>query len=178
MYYVPKSPDSSFSIGYVLNTAESDLSIVAASGPALWPLARRWFPHLFSNLALSRGYQGQLPDIELTVDTRDNASSWMGLVGGNRNKTKPAGRKVLRMFFPSANNDCQRDDMQHNSQPGSPRSSQPCLAKVRSNSTAGFPSSPELAVTRDGARWPSRSGEDIERLRAEPKSNSDAGNFI
>ena len=68
MYYTPRGPDSNYSASYVLSTIENNLAIVAASGPALWPLARRWLPRLFSRLGLSRGYQGHLPDIETTTD--------------------------------------------------------------------------------------------------------------
>ncbi|KAH8895311.1 hypothetical protein GQ53DRAFT_838978 [Thozetella sp. PMI_491] len=67
----PKGPDSTFSITYIISSIESNLAIIAASGPSLWPLARRWFPGLFSNLGLSRGYQGDIPDIETEV-TSDN----------------------------------------------------------------------------------------------------------
>lgn len=63
---MPKGPDSSFNIGFVTNALETNLAVVAACGPALWPLARRWFPRAFSNLGLSRGYQGDIPDIDVT----------------------------------------------------------------------------------------------------------------
>lgn len=65
--YLPKSPDSNYNIGYITTALETNLAVMAASGPALWPLARRWFPSFFENLGLSRGYQGHIPDIEATM---------------------------------------------------------------------------------------------------------------
>jgi len=66
--YLPKSPDSHYNIGYITTCLETNLAVMAASGPALWPLARRWFPAFFQNLGLSRGYQGHIPDIETTTN--------------------------------------------------------------------------------------------------------------
>jgi hypothetical protein len=62
--YTPPSPDGHFNIGYITTALETNLAVIAASGPALWPLARRWFPGFFRNLGLSRGFQGDIPDIE------------------------------------------------------------------------------------------------------------------
>jgi hypothetical protein len=61
--YLPRQGDYSYSIGYVTTAFETNLAVVAASGPALWPLARRWFPGFFSGLGLSRGYVGRIPAI-------------------------------------------------------------------------------------------------------------------
>ncbi|KAB5536224.1 hypothetical protein GE09DRAFT_1226951 [Coniochaeta sp. 2T2.1] len=69
--YLPKTPDSHYDIGYITTCLETNLAVMAASGPALWPLARRWFPGFFQNLGLSRGYQGQIPDIETTTMPHD-----------------------------------------------------------------------------------------------------------
>jgi len=65
--YLPETPDSNYDIGYVTTAFETNLAVMAASGPALWPLARRWFPGFFQSLGLSRGYQGHIPDIEETT---------------------------------------------------------------------------------------------------------------
>lgn len=65
--YLPKPPDSNYNIGYITTALETNLAVMAACGPALWPLARRWFPGFFQNLGLSRGYQGHIPDIEATM---------------------------------------------------------------------------------------------------------------
>lgn len=56
--------DPTFSIGYITSSIETNLAIIAASGPALWPLARRWFPGLFSKLRLSYGFQGDLSAVD------------------------------------------------------------------------------------------------------------------
>jgi len=48
----------------VTSAIETNLSIITASAPALWPLARRWFPSIFRNLGLSRNYVGHISDIE------------------------------------------------------------------------------------------------------------------
>lgn len=66
-YYVYRvffdSPaDPTYSLGYVLSAVESNLAIVAASVPALWPLARRWFPSMDDRLGINDRYQ---PDIEV-----------------------------------------------------------------------------------------------------------------
>jgi len=80
--YLPKTPDSNYDVGYITTALETNLAVMAASGPALWPLARRWFPGFFSNLGLSRGYEGGIPDIETTMphelvkeDTRGSSRS-------------------------------------------------------------------------------------------------------
>lgn len=66
-YYVCRAffdnpADPTYSLGYVLSAVESNLAIVAASIPALWPLARRWFPSMDDKLGMNDRYQ---PDIEV-----------------------------------------------------------------------------------------------------------------
>jgi len=73
LYYVVRlyymSPqDRKFSIGYITSTVEINLAIVTASVPALWPLARRWFPGAFESLGISRPYLQ--PDIEVGYATQ------------------------------------------------------------------------------------------------------------
>ena len=105
--YVPKEDDSNFSIGFVTNALETNLAVIAASGPALWPLARRWFPRAFDNLGLTRGYQGDIPDIEMTAKEVSGGSSsrkskrrgsfGLGLLGGGgggRRSQGTGGRSV------------------------------------------------------------------------------------
>ncbi|KAI1652289.1 uncharacterized protein F4817DRAFT_355643 [Daldinia loculata] len=43
-----QSPDKNFSIGFCVSSIECNLAILTASAPALWPLIRRWVPHLKS----------------------------------------------------------------------------------------------------------------------------------
>ena len=67
LYYVyvvfyAMAGDASYSIGYVTSAVETNLAIVTACAPALWPLARRWFPGLFEQLGINRPYY---PDIEI-----------------------------------------------------------------------------------------------------------------
>jgi hypothetical protein len=56
---------AALSLGYVTSTIETNLGIITGSAPALWPLARRWFPGMFQGLRLSQGYTGRLSDIEV-----------------------------------------------------------------------------------------------------------------
>ncbi|KAI0385555.1 hypothetical protein F5Y04DRAFT_246140 [Hypomontagnella monticulosa] len=51
------SPDKNFSIGFCVSSIECNLAILTASAPALWPLIRRWIPHLKSTG--DRSYYGQ-----------------------------------------------------------------------------------------------------------------------
>jgi len=67
-WYYPKGPDPNFSITYVISSVENNLAIIAACGPALWPLARRVFSDLFSGLGLSRGFQGDIENIQVTKE--------------------------------------------------------------------------------------------------------------
>lgn len=71
--YIPRQGDSNYSLGYTTTAFETNLAVITASGPALWPLARKWFPGFFNNLGLSQGYQGQLPTIETTMLPHDLA---------------------------------------------------------------------------------------------------------
>ncbi|OIW26890.1 hypothetical protein CONLIGDRAFT_672360 [Coniochaeta ligniaria NRRL 30616] len=89
--YLPKSPDSNYNIGYVTTALETNLAVMAASGPALWPLARRWFPAFFENLGLSRGYQGHIPDIVETTMPQDELVKEE--TGGSSSRTR-----VFRLF--------------------------------------------------------------------------------
>ncbi|KAI1759607.1 hypothetical protein GGR53DRAFT_513037 [Hypoxylon sp. FL1150] len=51
-----KDPDTNFSIGFTVSSIECNLAILTASAPALWPLFRRWIPHLRSSNG--RSYYG------------------------------------------------------------------------------------------------------------------------
>lgn len=44
------SKDIYYSVGWTISPIESNLAIVAASMPALWPMFRRMFPNFFSGL--------------------------------------------------------------------------------------------------------------------------------
>ncbi|KAI1780731.1 hypothetical protein F4818DRAFT_396618 [Hypoxylon cercidicola] len=43
------SLDKNFSLGFCVSSIECNLAILTASAPALWPLIRRWVPHLKSS---------------------------------------------------------------------------------------------------------------------------------
>ena len=58
-----KTDDAHYSLGYTLNTVEVNLAIVTATIPALWPLARLWFPGVFESMGINRPYL--YPDIEV-----------------------------------------------------------------------------------------------------------------
>ncbi|KAF6799525.1 integral membrane protein [Colletotrichum sojae] len=47
--FTDTSPDKNFSLGFCVSSIECNLAIITASGPALWPLIRRWIPHLKSS---------------------------------------------------------------------------------------------------------------------------------
>lgn len=65
--------DMHYSIGYATNTIELNLAIVTATIPALWPLARLWFPSVFESMGISRPYL--YPDIEVGyISSRAGAS--------------------------------------------------------------------------------------------------------
>jgi hypothetical protein len=55
-------PDRTYSIGFVTSNIETDVAIITACGPALWPLARRWFPSFDERLGIDRP---MCPDIEV-----------------------------------------------------------------------------------------------------------------
>ncbi|KAL7624628.1 hypothetical protein AAE478_006197 [Parahypoxylon ruwenzoriense] len=52
-----QSPDKNFSLGFCVSSIECNLAILTASAPALWPLIRRWVPHLRSTH--DHSYYGQ-----------------------------------------------------------------------------------------------------------------------
>ncbi|KXX79266.1 hypothetical protein MMYC01_203987, partial [Madurella mycetomatis] len=60
---VDEDKDRHYSLGYTTTTIEVNLAIVTATIPALWPLARRWFPSLFDSMGIDRPYM--YPDIEV-----------------------------------------------------------------------------------------------------------------
>lgn len=64
-WYLPvdEDKDKHYSLGYTTTTIEVNLAIVTATIPALWPLARRWFPSLFDSMGIDRPYM--YPDIEV-----------------------------------------------------------------------------------------------------------------
>ncbi|KAK3330526.1 hypothetical protein B0H66DRAFT_66210 [Apodospora peruviana] len=68
-----KPEDNNWTLGYTTNTIEINLSVLAASAPALWPLARRWFPRAFQSLGLDRPYL--YPDIEVGYATQKSRAS-------------------------------------------------------------------------------------------------------
>lgn len=57
--------DGHYTIGYTTNTIEVNLAVVTATIPALWPLARVWFPDVFESMGINRPYL--YPDIEVQV---------------------------------------------------------------------------------------------------------------
>ncbi len=58
------SSDKNFTITFTAEVVETNLAIVTASAPAMWPLARKWFPRSFDRMALSQAYrQDELPEI-------------------------------------------------------------------------------------------------------------------
>lgn len=70
-FYVP-SDDPTYSLGYAVSAVESNVAITVASIPALWPVARRWFPWIDDKLGVNRHYQA---DIEVqTLGDLDPAS--------------------------------------------------------------------------------------------------------
>ena len=50
-----KDPDKNFSLGFCVPSIECNLAIITASGPALWPLVRRWLPRFASTHDRSYG---------------------------------------------------------------------------------------------------------------------------
>lgn len=84
--------DPTYSLGFVLSSVESNLAIVAASVPALWPLARRWFPSMDNMLGLNQPLQ---PDIEVQAGAFDDLYGSVGrparvVVRWNRPEMSPA----------------------------------------------------------------------------------------
>jgi len=72
LYYLVLE-DRHYSIGFVCSCAELNLAIITASIPALWPLARRWFPGAFASLGIDRPHL--YPDIEVAYATNPSGSS-------------------------------------------------------------------------------------------------------
>lgn len=72
LYYITPG-DRKFSIGYVTSAVEINLAIITASVPALWPLARRWFPGAFESLGIDRPYLE--PDIEVAYAHQSHLKS-------------------------------------------------------------------------------------------------------
>lgn len=62
-YVPPATDDPHYSLGYTTTTIEVNLAIVTATIPALWPLARHWFPGVFDSMGINRPYM--CPDIEV-----------------------------------------------------------------------------------------------------------------
>jgi hypothetical protein len=56
--------DPTYSLAYIISAVESNCAIVAATIPALWPLARRWFPSMDDKLGINRPHQA---DIEVQL---------------------------------------------------------------------------------------------------------------
>jgi len=102
--------DKHYSIGFVTTAAESNLAIMTACAPALWPLARRWFPGVFSRMALSQAFkQDELATIRNTAADRSTKTrSWdshKSLVGPRSSSGMYANSSVggsSHTFGPSA----------------------------------------------------------------------------
>ena len=70
LYYLPPGPDMHYAIGYITSSVEINLAIVTASAPALWPLARRWFPGVLERMGVNHERGVHLyPDIEVSYAT-------------------------------------------------------------------------------------------------------------
>lgn len=63
LFYVVEA-DSTYSIRFTLSQIETNLAVVAASAPPLWPLARRWFPSMDAKLGINDPHY---PDIEVNM---------------------------------------------------------------------------------------------------------------
>lgn len=70
------SHDPTYSIGYTISAVESNLAIIAASIPALWPLARRWFPAMDDKLGINRHYQADI-EVQCLGDSGGGAAASM-----------------------------------------------------------------------------------------------------
>jgi hypothetical protein len=66
-YVVDKDP--TYSIRFILSQIETNLAIVAASAPPLWPLARSWFPSMDAKLGINDPH---FPDIEVKFSPGDS----------------------------------------------------------------------------------------------------------
>jgi hypothetical protein len=70
-FYVTSS-DPNYTIRYVISPLESNLAIIAASLPPLWPLARRWFPGMDERLGINRPHQADI-EVQPTEDSGDTS---------------------------------------------------------------------------------------------------------
>jgi len=93
LYYL-NPEDKKYSIGYVNSTVEINLAIVTASVPALWPLARRWFPGVFESLGIDRPYLQ--PDIEVGYLTKSGESSSASGTGTRTGSRQLRGKVLWR----------------------------------------------------------------------------------
>jgi hypothetical protein len=76
LYYYRPSPDMHYALGYITSSVEINLAIITASAPALWPLARRWFPDAFERIGINRERGVHLyPDIEIGYATPRSTES-------------------------------------------------------------------------------------------------------
>lgn len=90
LYYL-KTEDRHWAIGYVCSCVEINLAIITASVPALWPLARRWYPGAFESLGIDRPYL--YPDIEVAYATQQSRASRIlrGTVVWKKYRNPPSG---------------------------------------------------------------------------------------
>ncbi|RYP33831.1 hypothetical protein DL767_004561 [Monosporascus sp. MG133] len=91
--FTSKEPDKNFSLGFCVSAIECNLAIMTASGPALWPLVRRWMPRHGASTDRSYGahkYSGSTPHRQQgwirTSDGPSNADSAYGLKNLNSDK--------------------------------------------------------------------------------------------
>lgn len=76
VYLYAPSADPIHSLGYTTSAVESNVAIIAATVPALWPVARRWFPSIDDTLGVNRHHQA---DIEVqTLGDLDPAAAGAG----------------------------------------------------------------------------------------------------
>ncbi|ROT35394.1 hypothetical protein SODALDRAFT_64905 [Sodiomyces alkalinus F11] len=100
-------PDLTYSLGPTTSVIESNVAIVTASVPALWPLFRQWFPNAFAKLG---GTYGTGPSGDSSYSKK--GSRKLVTIGGSGHKTlddnsfvmKPIrgiGRTEIRSYTPS-----------------------------------------------------------------------------
>ncbi|KAK3336642.1 hypothetical protein B0T19DRAFT_45651 [Cercophora scortea] len=87
-----KPQDVHFSLGLTANTLEIDLAIITASAPALWPLARRWFPDVFQSLGINRPFL--YPDIEVLGDQSQASRRQSHMKKAGRESSRPGNLRV------------------------------------------------------------------------------------
>jgi len=73
LYYI-EPEDRHYSLGFVVGCVELNLAIVTTSVPAIWPLARKWFPKFFVSIGIDRPHH-QYPDIEIAYITEPSSRS-------------------------------------------------------------------------------------------------------